>query len=196
MKLLSIIVPIYNVEPYLERCLRSLEDQDIPKADYEIICINDGSPDNSRELVISMQSEFENILLIDQENQGVSAARNKGMNIAIGAYIMMVDPDDYLLSNILAERLKILISKSIDVAYNGHIMLNENMNEEYRFDPKFDISKVLTGIDFSNSYLRGDVELRVPHSSVGIFFRTGFLNSNNLRYFHRCTLFGRRGIYG
>ena len=62
---LSIIVPIYNVEPYIEKCLLSLEKQDIPGNEYEIICINDGSPDNSREVVVELQKEFENIILID-----------------------------------------------------------------------------------------------------------------------------------
>jgi glycosyltransferase involved in cell wall biosynthesis len=182
MKRLSIIVPVYNVEPYLERCLRSLEDQDIPRDDYEIICINDGSTDNSREVIITIQSEFENIILIDQQNQGVSAARNKGMNISRGEYLMMVDPDDYLKSNALGERLDILTKINPDVGYTGHIILDENMNEEYRFDPLFNINRVLTGIDFNNTYMRGRSEIRAPHSSVGIFFRNGFLNSNNLRY--------------
>jgi glycosyltransferase involved in cell wall biosynthesis len=182
MKRLSIIVPIYNVEPYLERCLRSLEDQDIPRDDYEIICINDGSTDNSREVIILMQKEFENIILIEQQNQGVSAARNKGMNIARGEYLMMVDPDDYLKSNVLGERLDILTKINPDVGYTGHIILDEDLNEEYRFDPLFDINRVLTGIDFVNKYMRGKSEMRAPHSSVGIFFRTGFLNSYDLRY--------------
>ena len=84
MKLLSVIIPIYKVEPYIERCLRSLLNQDLSKEDYEIICVNDGSPDNCREIVKRLQKEFENIILIDQENQGVSIARNKGADEEIG----------------------------------------------------------------------------------------------------------------
>jgi glycosyltransferase involved in cell wall biosynthesis len=182
MKRLSIIIPVFNVESYLEGCLRSLEDQDILSDDYEIICINDGSTDNSREVIILMQSEFENIILIDQQNQGVSAARNKGMNIAQGEYLMMVDPDDYIKSNILRERLDILANCNAEVGYAGYMILNESLKEEYRFDPVFDINKVLTGIDFINTYMKDGHEIIGPHRSWAIFFKTAFLNTNNLRY--------------
>src|SRR5690606_24149359 len=94
---LSIIIPMYNVEPYIERCLSSLQDQDIPMEEYEIICINDGSPDNSREVVIRFQRQNKNIILIDQSNQGVSKARNNGINVARGKYLLFVDPDDYII---------------------------------------------------------------------------------------------------
>jgi glycosyltransferase involved in cell wall biosynthesis len=96
MKRLSIIVPIYNVENYVERCLRSLEDQNIPKDSYEIICINDGSPDKCREIIVGLQTEYNNIILIDQENQGVSCARNNGIKNASGKYLLFIDPDDYV----------------------------------------------------------------------------------------------------
>ena len=94
MKRLSIIIPMYNVERYVNKCLLSLEDQDIPMEDYEIICINDGSPDNSREVVIRLQKEFNNIILIDQENQGVSCARNAGINSACGEFVLFIDPPE------------------------------------------------------------------------------------------------------
>jgi glycosyltransferase involved in cell wall biosynthesis len=64
MKHLSVIVPMYNVEPYVERCIRSLEEQDIPREDYEIICINDGSPDDCRGVVKRLMIEFDNLILM------------------------------------------------------------------------------------------------------------------------------------
>ena len=67
---LSIILPIYNVEPYVEKCIRSLEDQDIPKDAYEIICVNDGSPDNSQQIVEKLQQEFSNINIDQSEKSG------------------------------------------------------------------------------------------------------------------------------
>jgi glycosyltransferase involved in cell wall biosynthesis len=73
---LSIIVPAYKVEDFIERCIHSLENQDIAKADYEIIVTNDGSPDNSKVIVEKLQHEFSNIILVNQQNQGVSRARN------------------------------------------------------------------------------------------------------------------------
>jgi glycosyltransferase involved in cell wall biosynthesis len=182
MKSLSIIVPIYNVEPYLERCLRSLEDQDIPREDFEIICINDGSTDNSRDVVLLLQGEFDNIIFLEQQNQGVSVARNKGMDLAQGDYLMMVDPDDFLKPNILKERLRMIKEGNLDVAYNGHVVVNEKLEEIYRFDPFFDKYRIVTGIDFINEYFKGKKEIRIPHSSVGIFYKTSFINAHRLRY--------------
>lgn len=65
---LSVILPVYNVEPYIERCLRSLAAQDLSPQGYEIIVVNDGSPDHSRDVVIRLQSEIDNFILIDQKN--------------------------------------------------------------------------------------------------------------------------------
>ena len=103
---LSIIVPAYKVEAYIEKCIRSLEDQDLPKDEYEIIVINDGSPDRCREIVEELQKEFSNIILINQENQGVSMARNNGIANAQGKYIMPIDPDDYVLPNSFGSIIK------------------------------------------------------------------------------------------
>lgn len=182
MKRLSFIVPIYNVEPYIERCLRSLEDQNIPMEQYEIICINDGSPDDSRGVVIQMQNEFKNIILIEQENQGVSVARNSGIDIAKGEYIVMVDADDFIKPNILKNKLSILEKNDLDIGFSGYIILNESFKEEYAFDPVYDPNNVLSGIEYFNKFLRGKTEIREPHSSCSHFFKTSYLNSNNLRY--------------
>lgn len=179
---LSIIVPIYNVEPFLERCIRSLENQDIQADNYEIICINDGSTDKSRDVIVSLQKEFDNIIFIEQQNQGVSAARNKGIDIAQGEYLLMVDPDDFLKPNILKKRLDILTNIKPDVGYTGHIILSKNLKEEYRFDPPITYNNVFSGIYFNNKFIRGKSEIRAPHSSVGIFFKTEFINLYNLRY--------------
>ena len=136
MKRLSIIVPIYNVEHYLGKCLRSLEDQDIPKTDYEIICVNDGSPDKSREVVIYMQSKFKNIILIDQENRGVSYARNVGIDHSSGKYLMFIDPDDYVQRNSFSPILKAADSKNAQIAITGKTFLDANGNVfiENKFD--------------------------------------------------------------
>ena len=99
--LLSIIIPIYNVEKYVEKCIRSCETQDIPKNDYEIIVVNDGSPDNSLKIVECLSKEFSNIKIKSQKNAGLSAARNTGMYIASGDYYMFVDSDDWIAENCL-----------------------------------------------------------------------------------------------
>ena len=84
---LSIIVPVYNVEPYIERCVRSLEQQNIPKQEYEIIIVNDGTQDQSIQIINKLRLEYPNIVLIEKENGGLSSARNYGLKYAQGEYI-------------------------------------------------------------------------------------------------------------
>lgn len=88
----SIIVPVYNVENYLRKCLDSLINQTLKN--IEIICINDGSTDNSLSILEEYASKDERIIVINQENAGVSSARNRGLEIATGEYIAFVDADD------------------------------------------------------------------------------------------------------
>lgn len=107
--ILSIIIPVYNVEKYVEKCIRSCECQDISKSDYEIIVINDGSKDNSLEVVNRVADEFANVRVFSQPNAGLSAARNKGMHEAQGDYYMFVDSDDWIAENclgMLVEKLR------------------------------------------------------------------------------------------
>lgn len=101
----SIIVPVYNVEQYLEKCLDSLQVQDY--TDYEVICVNDGSTDGSRKILTKMENQFPKMRIIDRENGGLSAARNTGLKEAKGDYIVFVDSDDWveptMLSRLAAE---------------------------------------------------------------------------------------------
>lgn len=98
---LSFIVPIYNLEEYIEECIISLINQDLPHSEYEILCINDGSTDSSLDILERLAKEHTNIIIINQENQGVSAARNNGIKNAKGEYIWFVDGDDLIARNCL-----------------------------------------------------------------------------------------------
>ncbi|HBN06310.1 MAG TPA: hypothetical protein DD434_11075, partial [Bacteroidales bacterium] len=104
---LSIIIPVYNVEKYVEKCLRSCAEQDISFDEYEIIIINDGAKDNSLEIIERVAKDYNNITILSQENAGLSSARNKGLSIAKGEYVWFVDSDDWIdkncLQNILSE---------------------------------------------------------------------------------------------
>jgi len=107
--ILSIIIPVYNVEKYVERCIRSCEAQDIASSDFELIIVNDGSKDNSLQIVDNVAKEFDNISIISQPNAGLSAARNTGMRNAQGDYYMFVDSDDWIAENCvgkLVDKLK------------------------------------------------------------------------------------------
>lgn len=115
--LLSIIIPAYNVEPYIERCLLSLHHQDISNEDYEIIVVNDGSPDGLQMVVERLLDTIPNLILVNQENQGVSGARNNAISIAKGKYILPIDPDDYVVENSLKEILERAESLDADISY-------------------------------------------------------------------------------
>lgn len=95
----SVIVPIYNVEAYLKECLDSLEGQTLKN--IEVIMVNDGSTDNSRNIAEEYAHRNDNFILIDRSNGGLSAARNTGMSHALGKYIYFLDSDDYILDSAL-----------------------------------------------------------------------------------------------
>ena len=99
MMLFSIIVPIYNVEKYLARCIDSILDQDY--ANYEIILVNDGSTDNSLLIAEKYSKKYSNIILINKENGGLSDARNVGLDTAKGQYVIFLDSDDAIDKNAL-----------------------------------------------------------------------------------------------
>lgn len=92
---LSIIVPVYNVEKYLAQCLDSLVGQTVE--DYEIIVVNDGSPDNSQRIIDDYAARYPGLIVpMIKENGGLSSARNLGMNVAKGEFIGFVDSDDWV----------------------------------------------------------------------------------------------------
>lgn len=94
MPTISVIIPVYNVEPFLRRCLDSLLDQTY--TDWEAICVNDGSPDNSQAILEEYAKKDSRFIVIEKENGGVSSARNTGMESATGEYITFLDPDDFI----------------------------------------------------------------------------------------------------
>ncbi|MDF1576042.1 MAG: glycosyltransferase [Bacteroidales bacterium] len=177
---LSVILPIYNVETFLERCIRSLESQDIPHEAYEIICVNDGSPDNSRKVVQKLQDEFKNIILVDQENQGVSMARNAGLNKASGKYILFVDPDDLVRENSLGSVLNIAEQTKLQLIIPAYEYLDEHGRVYHTKKFENEGEKPLTGIE-AYHFMRTQKEL-IADSSVGILYETKFLKTHQLFY--------------
>ncbi len=103
----SFIVPVYNTEKYLKKCLDSLVNQTYK--DFEIIVVNDGSTDKSSSIISKYQKKYKNIIVIDKENEGLSMARNRGVQKSSGKYIIFVDSDDYVSNKLLEE-----VDKKID----------------------------------------------------------------------------------
>lgn len=113
---LSIIVPFYNVEPYIEQCICSLYSQDIPQEEYEVICVDDCSIDGSRAIVERLQKEYPTLkLLTHTENKRQGGARNTGMRKAKGEYIWFVDSDDYIRANCLKGFITEMDKESLDI---------------------------------------------------------------------------------
>ena len=112
--LVSIIVPVYNTEKYLPRCLNSLIAQTYKN--IEIICINDGSTDNSQKILAAFASADKRICVITQHNAGQGAARNKGLGLAGGEYVVFVDSDDVLHPQALELTIYLLQQENANVA--------------------------------------------------------------------------------
>ena len=120
---ISFIVPVYNSEEYLKECVESLLSQD--GVDKEIILIDDGSTDNSRILCKNYRNNFDVIIYIEQNHEGASIARNKGIDIASGKWICFVDSDDYLNNNIMANILE-NINDGVDICFMNYMKVDEN----------------------------------------------------------------------
>ena len=128
MLTLSIIVPLYNSEKYLPKCLDSLMSQDIPEQDYELILVDDGSPDGSRRIAEEYASRHSNIVVLTQSNKGTSGARNTGIRRAGGKYLCFVDPDDFVLENSFSVLIRRMEEKNLDVLRFGY----QEVDEQYR----------------------------------------------------------------
>jgi len=123
--LISIIIPVYNVEPYLRECLDSVFAQDL--SDCEVIAVNDGSTDGSRVILETYQSNYPNLLsIIDKANGGLSSARNAGVERAKGDYLYFLDSDDWLKAHAV-ECLKSTVQKAgaADVIYLRQIFVGQ-----------------------------------------------------------------------
>ena len=131
MKKISIIVPVYNVENYLERCLNSLVKQTID--DIEIILINDGSPDNSQKIIDRFKDQYpDKIVSIEIENSGVAHARNVGLQHATGEYIGFVDSDDYVDVSMYENLYQKAKEEESDIVMSGYTRLWRASSKDYQ----------------------------------------------------------------
>lgn len=151
---LSFIVPVYNVEPYLRKCVDSLLAQDY--SDYEIILVDDGSPDGCPKICDEYAAAHKNIRVVHRPNGGLSAARNSGIEAAKGEYICFVDSDDYWEPNVLSGLMAQIKRDKLDVLRFKYQNVNERYEvyNPYKSDPYKgnDYSEVPTdGVSFLNS---------------------------------------------
>ena len=140
---LSIIVAIYNVEAYLERCLSSIVKQDLPPEVYEILLINDGSTDGSLAIAQKYEQQYSNVKVFSKENGGLSSVRNFGIDHSQGRYIMHVDGDDFLEENVVGKVVKVAEENDLDLCFfDSQTFPNgRKLNNFWQF-PKY---KIYTG---------------------------------------------------
>ena len=152
MKKLSFVIPLYNSAQWLRKCLDSILNQDIPLEQMEIICVNDGSPDNSADIAHEYKMLYPNsIVVLDQENQGPSGARNTGMRQATGKYLCFVDPDDYVEPNVYGKLVRQMENDNLDMLRFNYQSVDENYQpvDKPEFEIQFDYSpKLMSGTEF------------------------------------------------
>ena len=100
MKQLSVIIPMYNVEQYLEKCIDSVYNQGLKEEEFEVILVDDESPDNSLAVATILTKDKKNVTIISQKNKGLGGARNTGILCAAGRYVLFLDSDDWYLPNV------------------------------------------------------------------------------------------------
>lgn len=123
-KLVSVIIPIYKVEPYLIRCLDSVVNQTYKN--LEIILVDDGSPDKCPQICDEYEKKDNRIIVIHQENGGLSAARNAGLDICKGEYVSFVDSDDWVAKEYIEDLFNICQQENSEIAICNHIRVNDS----------------------------------------------------------------------
>lgn len=178
MKKLSVIIPVYNVEEYLEECLNSVCNQTL--SDIEIICVNDGSADNSGEILRKFAKTDKRIQVIEQENAGLSAARNTGMKYATGEYITFLDSDDWVALDYYETLYKSAKENDADIAV-GNVLNYINMAKmsfSHAFKYSFtDTKRVITEYQDKQMLLQSCV---VWHK----LYKRSLIFDNNLQFYH------------
>lgn len=172
---LSIILPAYNTADYITACVDSCEHQDIDKSRFELIIVNDGSTDSTGEKIEQLCQKYDNIVVITQENQGLSMARNNGFDISRGKYVWFVDSDDTIAQNCLGSILTVMDEFNLDMFGVGpSIPLCPIFPKN--FSSKTDITCVYTG----REWILSDKTFIGAWAYV---IRTDFWRENRLRFY-------------
>ena len=132
---LSIIIPVFNVEKYIRTCLESIYNQWLDEEIFEVIMVNDGTKDRSFEVIQDIISKHNNIIVVEQENQGSWVARNTGIDKASGEYIFFLDPDDLLLEGSLKPMLEKALETQIDILLADYLKMNDEEIERIKDAP-------------------------------------------------------------
>ena len=206
MKLVSVVVPVYNVEAYLEKCIDSLIHQDYENV--EIILVDDGSTDNSGEICDKYSEQYSNVITIHQKNMGLSGARNTGTANANGEYIAYIDSDDWVSDDYVSYQIAlsekynadIVVISDISVWSDGDACVPQTINEKIEcFDAEKALEQMCYGHRFGPSACkmfraelvkRNLFPLGVLYEDLAVMFKiigecTNLVYSNLPKYFYR-----------
>jgi glycosyltransferase involved in cell wall biosynthesis len=187
---LSVIVPVYNVEPYLRQCLDSVFDG-TADTKYEVIIVNDGSTDGSAAIIDEYRQRFDNCIVIEQENQGLSAARMNGLAKAVGEYVWFVDSDDWLDPGAIERSCKMIEASKGYSVYCIQLRIHSNESDSSVSEYRIDHSQIRDGWDLlQGSFPHGRVQryiiLRSLFEQPWLYFPHGHLYED--MYFCRVLL--------
>lgn len=185
-KLVSIIVPIYNVEQYIDRCISSLINQTLK--DIEIILVDDGSPDNCPRICENYSERYENIKVIHKQNEGLGFARNSGIDIASGKYVIFVDSDDFVTNDMCEVLYNKAEKYNADIVYANHYKYKDNkicelvkeINNDIIFDTKESIREFMIDMIAMSPNKSNDTPIEV--SVWGAIFKRNTLKENNIYF--------------
>lgn len=177
---ISIIVPIYNVEKYLPKCIDSILNQTFKN--FELILVNDGSPDRCGAICDRYAGLDSRIVVIHKENGGVSSARNAGLDLARGNYIGFVDPDDYIDADMYSTLFNLCENRGADIAVckfareiNGEIHYNEEEKQIIELDNEHGMDELFKGVLYRFSLCN---KLFKVHCFEGIQFPEGRIHED------------------
>lgn len=182
MPKVSIIVPVYNVEKYLPKCLDSLISQTFQ--DIEIICVNDGSTDNSLEILNSYAEKDSRIKIVNKQNGGLFSARHEGMKYIDGEYLIFVDSDDWVSENLVEKCLTAAGSDAPDIVVFGAFSVREKNGNPIVKRGGYDYSKIPCKFRtkmFGCRNLGKDL-FKFPPTAWSKMYRTDFINKHNIRF--------------
>lgn len=176
--LLSIIIPYYNSDAWIGKMLDSLLDQDISNDKYEIIVIDDGSTQDSYNL-IQYTKEYPSIKYHRKENGGVSDARNVGIDLAEGKWLYFCDSDDFIHPQILGSLIKDAVNSDLDILFFGWCVVQPNASLHNQELP-YSVSDVKTGIDYIASFT--DIPMSIGFGVGRYFIKKRIITDNSIRF--------------
>lgn len=198
--LLSIIIPAYNAEKYIDRCMASVYKDAPTFEDFELVVINDGSKDRTAEIFKRYCERYSNITLIDKENEGVSVARNAGIRAAKGEYVLFLDVDDELTEGSLAKVCAYLAEhEPMDMLVTRQI-LNNGTREWMKGEPPLQEHKPYSGIEaYKRHYVRtnagGGICRRAFLLENDLFFPAGVRNAEDTIFFGQLQVYAQSIVY-